>query len=127
MSIAADSQPTAVSGRRTLVWAVGLTIAFELLTVFLRYGLQLESTRDTASTVGRLTCGIRIHHSYIGGVMMLLACCLWDRSPRLMWWMLVIGLGLFFSDLIHHFLVLWPLEGDPQFHLVYPSQPDEAI
>jgi hypothetical protein len=33
---------------------------------------------------------------------------------------LAIGLGLFFSDVIHHFLVLWPIEGNPQFDLWYP-------
>lgn len=118
-----DDRPACVrfSGAALWWWAIGLTLAFELLTVVLRYGFRLQSTRDTASTIGRLTCGIRIHHSYIGGVMMVIACGLWRRYPRVSWWLLAIGLGLFFSDLIHHFLVLWPLEGDPQFHLMYPS------
>lgn len=51
---------------------------------------------------------------------MLLACWLWDRHPKTSWWMLAIGLGLFFSDLIHHFLVLWPVVGSPQFDVFYP-------
>lgn len=102
--------------------AVGLTIAFELLTCVLRFGLKLESTRDTASVLSHLTCGYRIHHSYLGGVMMLVAAILWNRNPRLMSWCLAIGLGLFFSDLIHHFFVLWPIFGSPQFDLTYPVQ-----
>ena len=51
---------------------------------------------------------------------MLLACWQWDRYPKTSWWMLAIGLGLFFSDLIHHFLVLWPVVGSPQFDFFYP-------
>lgn len=52
--------------------------------------------------------------------MILLAAILWNRHPRWMSWCLVIGLGLFFSDMIHHFLVLWPIVGSPQFDLTYP-------
>ena len=116
-----DNQATQRPARSIGGWAVALTVAFEILTCVLRYGLKLESTRDTASTIGQITCGIRIHHSYIGGVMILIACWLWDRYPTAMWWTLTVGLGLFFSDLIHHFLVLWPIEGSPQFHFVYPQ------
>lgn len=113
-----NTRPT----RRSLaLWAIGLTVLFEAVTCLLRFGLRMESTRDTASTIGRFTCGLRIHHSYVGGVMMLLAAWLWSKYPRLSWWMLAIGLGLFFSDLIHHFFVLWPLVGSPQFDLTYPE------
>ncbi len=108
------------SGRNLAVWSVCLTLLFEALTCLLRFGLKLESTKDTASTIGHLTCGIRIHHSYIGGLMMLIACWVWDRYPKASWWLLAIGLGLFFSDMIHHFLVLWPIVGSPQFDLTYP-------
>ncbi|MEP3479693.1 MAG: hypothetical protein ABJZ55_10630 [Fuerstiella sp.] len=107
--------------RQLGVWAVVLTVAFEALTCVLRFGLKLESTRDTASVLSHFTCGYRIHHSYIGGAMILLAAVLWDRNPRWMSWCLVIGLGLFFSDMIHHFLVLWPVFGSPQFDLTYPA------
>ncbi|MEQ9406294.1 MAG: hypothetical protein RIK87_01155 [Fuerstiella sp.] len=114
---------TVSARKRSLVlWAVGLTVAIEAFTCLLRFGLRLQSTRDTASTIGHLTCGLRIHHSYIGGVLMLVACWLWDRYSAASWWLLAIGLGLFFSDMIHHFMVLWILEGSPQFDLVYPDQ-----
>ena len=107
------------SNRTLALYAIALTAVFELLTCVMRFGLQMESTRDTASTVGKLTCGIRIHHSYIGAFTILVACWLWDKKPNRAWWLLMIGLGLFFSDLIHHFLVLWPITGSPQFDLVY--------
>lgn len=114
--------PNPPSNRHLFRAALGWTVLFEVITCVLRFGCRLESTRDTASTIGRLTCGVRIHHSYIGALLILLACWLWDRFPRVTWWALTIGLGLFLSDLIHHFLVLWLVDGDPQFHLVYPPE-----
>ena len=111
---------TVATNQMLFLWAIALTLIFEVITCVMRFGLKLESTRDTESTIGRMTCGVRIHHSYIGGVIMLLACWQWDRYPKASWWMLAIGLGLFFSDLIHHFLVLWPVVGSPQFDFFYP-------
>lgn len=101
--------------RRTVLWIVGLTVVFETLTLALRFGAGLESTRDTAP-LGRLTFGLRIHHSYIGALMMLAAH--WLRGPWKMW-TLRIGAALLASDLIHHFAVLWPVVGSPQFDLTY--------
>lgn len=108
--------------RSLTLWAIGLTALFEVITCVLRFGLKLESTKDTASTIGHLTCGIRIHHSYIGGLLVVVACWLWKHQPKVSWWILAIGLGLFFSDIIHHFCVLWPIVGSPQFDLTYPAQ-----
>lgn len=122
MSESASARNSRPSSSRSLTrWAIGLTVLFEAFTCLLRFGLRLESTRDTASTVGWLTCGVRIHHSYVGAAMMLLAAWLWKRHPLISWWILAVGLGLFFSDLIHHFFVLWPIVGSPQFDLTYPD------
>lgn len=35
-------------------------------------------------------------------------------------WVLRVGAALILSDLAHHFLVLWPIAGDPHFDWVYP-------
>lgn len=103
----------------------GLTVPTLVLTALLegitaggRFGLRLESTRDTASTVGRLTGGIRIHHGYIG-VLLLLIAWRWAREGPARRWGLIVGWSLVLSDLIHHFVVLWLATGSPQFDLVY--------
>ena len=119
-----DPVQRSVSQKSFWLWVLVLTVAVEAFTCVLRFGLKLESTRDTASVLSGLTCGLRIHHSYIGGVMMLIASGLWERFAQLAWWMLVTGLALFFSDMIHHFLVLWPIVGSPQFDLTYPAGPN---
>ncbi|MFG0248827.1 MAG: hypothetical protein ACF8OB_08065 [Phycisphaeraceae bacterium JB051] len=105
--------------RQIAIYAIALTFLFELLTVILRFGFALESSRHTASTVGVLTMGIRIHHGYIG-FLMLIAAWFFKSKPMLFTWILITGIALFASDMIHHFLVLWPITGSPQFHLVYP-------
>lgn len=99
----------------TLFW----TVIFEAITCVLRFGLRLESTRDTASTIGVLTFGLRIHHSYIGVAMIPIAMLVERRWPQIARHLLMIGMGLVLSDLIHHFIVLWYFVGSPQFDLFY--------
>lgn len=98
--------PRAINGR----WILGLTLFLEAITLFFRFGLHLQSTRDTAK-LGTYTFGIRIHHGYLG-VPLIFA--------KRRYWCIRIGWALICSDLIHHFLVLWPTTGSPQFDLIYP-------
>ena len=46
----------------------------------------------------------------------------WSRAGGLavVLTLIVIGIALALSDAVHHFLVLWPIVGSPQFDLVYP-------
>jgi hypothetical protein len=105
---------------KTLVWSAVLTVLFEGITVLCRFGLNLESTRDTASTVGLITAGIRIHHSYLGFLLAGMAFWGLKAKPELARWVLAIGVALVCSDLIHHFVVLWLITGSPAFDLFYP-------
>ena len=107
--------------RRLWLQIAVLTAVLELLTVWLRFGLQFDSTRDTASTIGRITSGVRIHHGYCGAVMVLVAWGLSQTHPRIAWMGYVLGWSLMVSDVVHHLLVLWPITGSPQFDLFYPT------
>lgn len=93
-------------------------MAIEAVTVVLRFGLNLQSTRDTGA-LGAYTFGLRIHHGYLGLLLAPIALCC--RQPTMRNLLLVPAIGLFLSDLFHHFLVLLPLTGSPQFDLVYPA------
>lgn len=105
--------------RRDLIICSVLTVVIELLCILARFGLGFESTVSTASTIGVLTFGLRIHHGYVGALLIVLTWLLRLPSEWLRWFQ-IIGLALFVSDLVHHFFVLWPLTGSPQFDLVYP-------
>jgi hypothetical protein len=109
----------ALSWWRILALGLILAIVFEAITIGFRFGLNLQSTRDTAA-IGAWTCGLRIHHGYIGLLLLPLAWCFPLGLRHALW---LIAIGLIFSDLAHHFLVLWPFVGDPQFDLYYPDHP----
>jgi hypothetical protein len=106
--------------RRMWLSILLLTVILEFITLALRFGFRLESTRDTASTIGRVTLGVRIHHGYCGALLILVAWGLSQTHPKTAYYGYVIGWSLLLSDAIHHFLVLWPITGSPQFDLFYP-------
>jgi len=102
-----------------ICWIAGLTLLFEGITCLLRFGLGMESTRDTGM-LRLLTFGLRIHHGYLG-VVLLAAAFLLPNGWRLRKWCFRVAAALMASDLIHHLLVLWPITGDPHLDLTYPD------
>lgn len=107
-------------GSLTMRQSIGRGIAFafacELLTVILRFGFKLQSTRDT-QFLSELTFGYRIHHGYAGVALLLITLVLSHSALRNL--QIIIGLGLVISDAIHHLVVLWSITGSPEFDLRY--------
>ncbi len=102
-----------------IVLSIGLTILIEILTIILRFVWGYRSAENTLF-IAKLTGGIRIHHLYLG--LFLFGFVLVPNLPIFFEDLfIVMGAGLVFSDLIHHFLVLWPLTGSPEFDLTYPN------
>ncbi len=104
---------------RLCAWAVALTVAIELLTILLRFGAGLEAQTDTAF-MASITFGYRDHHGFWGIGLLVAAAFAWKR-PVARNALLIVGSALFASDMIHHFLVLWPVTGSPEFHLRYDA------
>jgi hypothetical protein len=100
------------------------TILIEGVTVALRFGIGLRSDEETR-WLARYTGGHRVHHAYLGVVLMLVSyACESASDARLT--MVVLGAGIALSDLVHHYLVLWPLTGSPEFNVRYPAAGAEA-
>ncbi|MEM6980320.1 MAG: hypothetical protein AAF539_11700 [Planctomycetota bacterium] len=91
----------------------------------LRFGFGMASSKATASTIGVLTLGFRVHHGYLGAVMIPLGIYLCRDHFDIGWFLFVSGVALFASDIIHHFFVLWPVTGSPQFDFWYPEKPKD--
>ena len=70
-------------------------------------------------TFGVLTFGLRVHHGYVGILFLVVAWLCRARATRFAALLVVWGSALVLSDAIHHFLVLWPIEGSPEFHFWY--------
>ncbi len=106
-----------LSPKAIALLTAALTAAIELVTLILRFGLGLEAQVDTA-WMERFTFGYRDHHGY-WGILLLVVAAFARKRPALRNALVMIGASLFLSDMIHHFLVLWPVTGSPEFYLRY--------
>lgn len=109
-----------LSGLKVAAFGFVLAIAVELFTVWIRFGLGLRATVDTAALAG-LTFGVRIHHGYVGVLLGLVGWWCLRENVGLRNLFLMAGLGLALSDFLHHVCVLWPITGSPEFDLFYPK------
>ena len=118
-----DNLKAFISGLSTgevMLLTLFLSVILESITAFLRFGLGVRADK-TAPFIKRLTFGIRVHHGYIGALLLFAAWIV--REPVYIHnFALILGGSLAISDFIHHVLVLWPITGSPQFHLKYPRQ-----
>jgi hypothetical protein len=108
---------SSLSIAQAILWGVAFALIWEATTCAFRFGLDMQSTRDTA-WMAPLTLGFRIHHGYLGVILIVLAALISSAPSRSA--LLIVGVGFVVSDLVHHFLVLWPLTGHHEFHLRYP-------
>ncbi|MGD2175018.1 MAG: hypothetical protein PVJ27_06410 [Candidatus Brocadiaceae bacterium] len=105
---------------RPVVCILVLTLLFEGVACTLRFGFGLRTSEDTA-WCAQYTGGIRVHHGYPGVVLIALAFVAFPKGSVWRRGVACLGAALVLSDVMHHFLVLWPLTGSPQFDLLYPG------
>jgi len=98
-------------------WVIILTLFFEFLTIFARFIFKMSSKENYIWVMKKLKLKffIHMHHGIIGAIVVIIA--FFYPVPFLM----TIGLAMFFSDAIHHFLVLYYVIGHPEFHVVYKN------
>jgi hypothetical protein len=101
-----------------IFWIATITLGIELLTCFLRFYAGLESTRDTYF-LSPLTFGLRIHHGYIGILLIIISLFIHNSIGKP--WIMRVGIALALSDIIHHFIVLKLITGNSHFDFFYPK------
>ena len=97
-----------------ILWIAGI---IEVITIFGRFIFKI-STKDVLMKLMRRYGWkkvIHFHHGFVGLIVVGLA--VYFRSSL----GVNIGWGLVLSDAIHHFIVLWLIVGDPEFHIVYKN------
>lgn len=99
---------------------LAVTLVMEVVTCYLRFNRGLSARRET-QFLRRFTFGLRIHHGYVG-LFMFAGFWFVPGESVVNVWILWIGAALFLSDVVHHFLVLWPIVGSPEFDLFYPKK-----
>jgi hypothetical protein len=99
--------------RRLLVLAVLFSVGIELFTIVCRH-VYGGTGAEFAAKHG-IPLVLRMHHFWWGLALIVIAVCL-RRKPRLRFWLLAIGAGVFFSDMLHHFVYCPIVFGNTAWH-----------
>ncbi|MBN1515903.1 hypothetical protein JXA32_04995 [Candidatus Sumerlaeota bacterium] len=93
------------SKKNLIIGSILFSVSIELFTIICRYvyggtGAEFAAKHDVPAW-------LRIHHFWWGLLLILISFFL-RKYPKLKFWILAIGLGVFFSDWLHH-LVYSPI------------------
>jgi hypothetical protein len=97
--------------RCALAWAAAATLIAEAVTLYLRFGLR-QTAVEFNKTAPLL---LQIHHMFWSLPLLALLPICW-RSAKLSGALAGIAIGLIFSDLLHHFVLLPILVGNTGWH-----------
>lgn len=108
-----------LSLNRLLLWMFILTTAISAVSILLRFGFNLKAEEITSS-VSYFTYGLRLHHGYFGAIILIVSHFLL-RTTNIRHLLIIVGGALLLSDLVYHFLIVWPITGSPEFYFTYPQ------
>jgi len=101
-------------GKKTWIIGIGSTIVFELITIIIRLISGISAAEVQEKYYYPMI--FRIHHMFWGLLLIFAGLLFIKRFPKLRTWMIGIGMGLFFSDVIHHFIILPLWKGNIGWH-----------
>ncbi len=89
----------------------------ELASMLMRFVFKISSKEVYVKIMRKfkLKRFYHFHHLFLGMIIALFFYFYWHEI------LFNIGLGIISSDLIHHFVVLWLIMGNPEFHIVYKN------
>ena len=100
------------NSKRWLIWATALTCIFELMTISARIATGISAAEFNGSNPPWL---LQIHHMFWSVPFLAVLPLVWSvagiRNP-----VAGMALGLIFSDLVHHFVVLPVWVGNTGWH-----------
>jgi hypothetical protein len=94
---------------------VGLICALVVEGVTIACGLLYKGSGPEFADAHNFPVILRIHHGVWGLLLMLVALAFLGR-PQVFAWVMGIGLGLFFSDAVHHLVVAPLIYGETRWH-----------
>jgi hypothetical protein len=94
-----------------------IALLVELITVIGRFGLHISMKDIWTGAMKKRGAKhwVHFHHAFFGIIVAIVALLI-DTPLGVS-----LGLGIALSDIIHHALVLWPLTGSPEFHILYKN------
>jgi hypothetical protein len=90
----------------------------ELLSIIIRFLFKISAMEINIKIMRKLKLKrfYHFHHLFSG---ILIAVIFYSFYPNAL--LFNIGLGIAASDIVHHFIVLWIIMGNPEFHIVYKN------
>lgn len=100
---------------------IGVLLIVEAVTIFLRFTFNKESKSFHISRMQKRHSKRAIHwHHFLIGLGIIPLAFLFSGVTEV--GLFNIGIGVFLSDIIHHFVVLAVFMGNPEFYLVYKNK-----
>ena len=100
-------------------WLIIITaLIIEIVTIVGRFGLKISTKNVWIAVMKHYNRRhwVHMHHVFLGLIIAAIA-ILTDNNLALN-----LGLGVILSDAIHHLVILWPLVGSPEFHIIYKNK-----
>ncbi|MEK6846875.1 MAG: hypothetical protein AABY16_01775 [Nanoarchaeota archaeon] len=100
-------------------WLIIITaVIVEIITIVGRFKFNISTKNFWVSVMRHFNKKhwVHVHHIFLGLIISALALILESNLA------LNLGIGIALSDAVHHFLVLWPLVGSPEFHIMYKNK-----
>ena len=87
----------------------------ELATILIRFAFKISSKDIYVKIMRKFKFKkfYHFHHLFLG-IIFALFFYFYEQEA-----LFNVGLGIITSDILHHFVVLWLLMGNPEFHVVY--------
>ncbi len=100
---------------------IGTLLIIEAVTLFFRFAMNKESKNYHVKRMHKKWKKRKFHwHHFIIGLAIIPVSLLFSGTPES--WMFNLGIGIFLSDLVHHFVFLLLITGSPEFYLVYKNK-----
>jgi hypothetical protein len=96
-----------------VVWSAAFAVAIELFTILCRH--VYGGTGAEFAEKHNIPLVLRLHHFWWGLALVSVGAFVRGK-PRLRFWLLAVGAGVFFSDLLHHFVYCPIVFGNIAWH-----------
>ncbi len=100
-------------------WFIIITaVIIEIITIIGRFKFNISTKELWTSLMKHYNRRhwVHMHHVFLGLIIVAISLIVKNNLA------LNLGIGIILSDAIHHFVVLWPLIGSPEFHVIYKNK-----
>ncbi len=97
---------------------IATAVIVEIITIVGRFKFSISTKNFWVSVMKHFNKKhwVHFHHVFLGLTIAVVSILFKNNLT------LNLGIGIALSDIIHHLIVLWPLIGSPEFHILYKNK-----